>query len=308
MKNYIRTIFLLLACISNNVWAQSRPISADQKALNDNFKVTNPTDKTDISKPFGIEGYGVPDAKVEIHITPISQGGKGTQFVSVLHGKQNPYKVQNYTATVASDGSWKLPENITVKFNEGATGRRIHVFAGQSKDGLVSKKPVNREITLKDNPVFVATGGTIKTDNIKITSHVDGDQANGLIQIKGTGKPGTVFLLSLNAFASVAPKGAIYDDLRAKGLDPKNYPRKFFKNHKVTIDKNGNWEIPAFQHFGNTEWIRQLFIVTGWTVKTGPLSPKDSAFPEKSKNYIRLICNEKYRDIHMRETERERNN
>lgn len=33
MKNYIRTVFVLLAFISNNVWAQSRPISADQKAL-----------------------------------------------------------------------------------------------------------------------------------------------------------------------------------------------------------------------------------------------------------------------------------
>jgi hypothetical protein len=303
MKNYIRTVFLLLACISNNVWAQSRPISADQKALNDNFKMTYPTDKTDISKPFGIEGYGVPGAKVEIHITPISQGGKGTQFVSVLHGKQNPYKVQNYTATVASDGSWKLPENITVKFNEGATGRRIHVFAGQSKDGLVSKKPVNREIKLKDDPVFVVTGGTIKTDNIKITSHVDGDQANGLIQIKGTGKPGTVFLVSLVAWAYVTAKSGL---LTGKG--PEGYSRNYYKNHKVTVDKNGNWEIPAFQQHGNTEWIRQLFIVTGWTVKIGPLSPKDSAFPEKSKNYIRLICNEKYRDIHMRETERERNN
>ncbi|MFN0256831.1 hypothetical protein [Pedobacter ureilyticus] len=51
----------------------------------------------------------------------------------------------------------------------------------------------------------------------------------------------------------------------------------------------------AFQHFGNTEWIRQVFIVTGWTVKTGPLSPNDKAFPEKSKNYIRLIVDEKYR-------------
>lgn len=271
MKNYIHTLFLLLACISNNLWAQSRPISADQKALNDNFKMVSPTDQSDISKAFRISGYGVPGAKVEIHVTPVSRGGKGPQFVSVPHGKQNPYKVQSYTATVANDGSWKLPESITVNFNEGATERRIHVFAGQSKDALVSKKPINREIKLKDDLKIVAVekGSLLSDDKVRNDFYI---RTKKFKQGITATSPDLQVLLTndapftLGGFAAVGSKVKVevfYSGTKevytksASALGVEVYTEKKTSNIKdkklgeweINIGDKGNWSIPAIDPY-----------------------------------------------------------
>lgn len=273
MKKNVSTIIILLFLtgIAHIGRAQSRPISAEQKVLNENFKMVSPTDQSDISKPFRISGYGVPGAKVEIHITPVSRGGKGPQFVSVPHGKQNPYKVQNYTATVADDGSWKLPESITVKFNEGATERRIHVFAGQSKDGIVSKKPINREIKLKDDfkIVAVAKGSLLSDDKVRNDFSIK----TKMIKTGITAATVNPFKIStgdaaftLSGFAAVGSKvkveayysgqKVLYKKVtKVLGVpavtekETTNIKNKKLGTWEINIGNNGNWSIPSIDPY-----------------------------------------------------------
>lgn len=234
-------------------------------SINENFKLNNPGEKTDITRPFKISGYGLPGATVEVHVRPISKGGdSGPVFVA---GGVNTREPQNFTTTVDATGSWSVPKSINVSFKKNATDRRIHVIAGQSKGALKMKKPVLREIKL-DN-AFKVVSGTIKAP-LKITSHQDGDRALGPIQILGTGQPGLKITVSLYAYASVTEKKSAWEDFKdmlfSPGLNLPYTKSKFYKTHKVTIDGNGKWYIPQFQHFGYTEWIRGAFLPFAWVV------------------------------------------
>ncbi|GAB3023651.1 hypothetical protein GCM10027051_30300 [Niabella terrae] len=139
-------------------------LARKQKDLDDNFKLNAPTERQDLKKRFRISGYGVPGASIEIHITPVSKGGSGKP-VFVAAGKQSPYGVQNYRTTVGSKGSWSLPETVTVKFRDGATGRYVKIVAGQAKDGLKSRKPVRCVIKLADDKLIAVSTATLLTDD-----------------------------------------------------------------------------------------------------------------------------------------------
>ncbi|WP_018630644.1 hypothetical protein [Niabella aurantiaca] len=240
-----------------------------QKALNENFKMSSPTKNNDLSKPLRIAGYGVPGAKVEIHITPISKGGS-SKPVLVVAGRQSPYDVQNYTATVGNNGSWCLAESVTVKFREGAIQRRVHVFAGQSKDGLVSKKPVNCEIKLKDKKlkvIAVATATLLTDDRVRsdfkvqtITGDMTQSTASPLggstgyeaFTIRGSAAPKS--RIKVEAYYS-GKKEVYKKSARAVGIkvyeekETVNIKNKQLGSWDMNIGDDGRWSVPSIDPY-----------------------------------------------------------
>lgn len=274
MKSSIQLINLLfIICIFQQQMhgqSSSNKVRKDvldrHNAINENFKLLNPAEKTDISKPFKISGYGLPGATVEVQVRPISKGGdSGPVLVS---GGVNTREPQYFTATVDANGAWSLPKAVSVSFKKNATDRRIHVIAGQYKGALKMQQPLVREIKL-DNAFKVVTG-TINTP-LKITSHKDGDRAVGPIQILGTGQPGLKIQVSLYAYASVTRKKSDWEKfhnliITPSTLEKAQIKQRHYQTYHVTIDQNGKWYIPVFQHFGHTDWMKNAFIPFAWLV------------------------------------------
>lgn len=273
MNPSIQLILLFVSCtIQLQAYSQSSANKARNEvldrhnAINENFKLLNPTEKTDINQPFKISGYGLAGATVEVHVRPISKGGdSGPAFVA---GGVNTREPQHFTTTVDANGSWSLPKTVRVSFKKNATDRRIHVIAAQSKGALKMKQPVVREIKL-DN-TFQAATGTLNT-HLKITSHKDGDRALGPIQILGTGKPGLKIQVSLYAYASVTRKKSDWEKFRNMIVTPLTLEKaqikqRHYQTYTVTIDNNGKWYIPMFQHFGYTDWMKNAFLPFAWSV------------------------------------------
>ncbi|WP_090389958.1 hypothetical protein [Niabella drilacis] len=234
-----------------------------QKALNENFKMSSPAENNDLSQPLRIAGYGVPGAKVEIHITPVSKGGS-SKPVLVVAGKQSPYDVQNYTATVGSNGSWLLGEPVAVKFREGATQRRVHVFAGQSKDGLVSKRPVNREIKLEDEKLKVIAVGTVKllTDDkvrndFKVFTRTGGITASSndvpIVPVsetpfgmQGTAAPGSRVIIDVHYSGTKTEYKKVVKVAGVKTYTEKkvtNIKNKKFGSFEKPVGDDGKWHV-----------------------------------------------------------------
>ncbi len=115
---------------------------------------------------------------------------------------------------------------------------------------------------------------------LKITSHSDGANIAGAIQILGTGKPGLKIVVRLYAFASVTPKTSMWETFKTivspttpinvitgnMAKKGKQIKERFYNDYHVTIDANGKWYIPVFQSFGSPDWIRQAFIPFAWVV------------------------------------------
>jgi hypothetical protein len=169
----------------------------------------------------------------------------------------------------------------------------------------VEKKIVSPVVKpVKKAPVMVVSAPLKLAKPLKITSHHDGQDAYGGIQILGTGEPGLAITVSLYAYAEVTPKknnslwqtfknitiptetyGAIKDAINAKmGTQVKE---RGFNNYKVTIDKNGKWYIPMFMSFGSTDWMRNAFIPFAWVVVATSTDPN---YRQGNFDKIRLGC------------------
>lgn len=258
----------------------------DQKAIDENFKLVNPTEKTDISKQFRISGYGVPGAAVEIHITPISVGGE-QKFLPVPRGQQNPYEVQHYTVTINDKGSWSMSDAVKIAFKDGATQRRVHVFAAQSKKGLKMKKPVLREIKLKDELQFVVIKSGLLTDEkvkndfkvlVKSGNHITSGSIDMQVapvgtepfRMQGMGAPKSKLIIDV----SYSGTETVYKKV-AKVLGVPAYvekQEKTVKNKKLgsfekNIGEDGKWDVlpidpyvPKTGDVGTTLIMTQLVI------------------------------------------------
>lgn len=151
-------------------------------------------------------------------------------------------------------------------------------------------------------PIVVSQQMKLKKP-LKITSHSDGQDAYGAIQILGTGEPGLQITVSLYAFAEVTPKknrsawsifkaisnpaGTVdffKQEMSKKGTQVKE---RALTTHRVTIDKNGKWYIPVFQSFGSTDWMRNAFIPFAWLVSATATDPN---YREGNTARVRLGC------------------
>jgi len=248
--------------------ASSVLTAGQQKDLNENFKLNSPTVNQDLKKPFRISGYGIPGATVEINITPVSTGGSN-KAVFVTAGKQSPYKVQNYTTQVGSNGTWSLSEVVNVKFRDGATGRRVMLLVGQSKNGLVSKKPIRREIKLPDEKKFVVINPQVPTDEkIKNEFKVYTAVGDGITASTSDNISGVVGTEPFKMKGTAAPKSKLFIEVYYSGTKteytksakvwgvPVETHKKVtqIKNKKLgTFEKNigedGNWQVLAIDPY-----------------------------------------------------------
>lgn len=266
------------------------------KSLDENFALKQPTENTDIGKPFYVKGYGVPGAEVEVNISPVYSGGEVVQKDFKM-GIQNPYKTQHFKTTVDASGNWSVKMPINVKFFEGATERRIHIIAGQSKNGQTSKKPAKLEIKL-DKGIKLTTQKSTFKQPLKITNLQDGQTIPITVEnILGTGKPGTEIVVSLYAFASVKEKKSAWDifstvvspttpidlitgKMSEKGVEVKE---KHYATYNTVIDENGKWYVKGFASFGAPDWMSKAFIPFAWVIIA---KSKDPNYRED--NYIKL--------------------
>ncbi len=139
---------------------------------------------------------------------------------------------------------------------------------------------------------------------LKITSHADGQDAYGNIQILGTGEPGLEIVVSSYAYAEVTPKksNSLWQTFKNLTIPTETYAaisdafkkqagtqikEKCLHTTTVTIDKNGKWYIPAFQSFGSTDWMRNAFIPFAWLITA---VSKDPNYREGNITSVRLGC------------------
>lgn len=243
----------------------------DQKALNENFKMNSPAENQDLTKPFHIAGYGVPGAKIEIRVMPVSKPGNTGQMavISVPRGQQNPYNIQNYTTTVRDNGSWSLSTAVTVKFYNNATQKRVQIFAGQSKDGMISKNPVTREIKLTD-PIKVISVpiGLLTDDKVQAAFEAYTKNGNNISASSASTQTIPVGASSFNIQGTAAPKSKTTVEVYYSGTKEvykksgsvagiKVYTEKEvtnIKNKKLAaweyhIGEDGKWSTPAIDPY-----------------------------------------------------------
>lgn len=144
-----------------------RELAEKYKAIQENFKLTNPTVSTDISKPFRISGHGVPGATVEINVRPVSTGGGMDGKIFIPKYKKNTYEPQIFKTTVDEKGNWSLSEKVEVSFPKDAKARRVHIIAGQYKGNIKMKKPITVEIKLDNSLISVHTASSISAQKVK---------------------------------------------------------------------------------------------------------------------------------------------
>jgi hypothetical protein len=155
----------------------------------------------------------------------------------------------------------------------------------------------------KKEPVMIKTPVKL-LQPLKITSHQDGQDAYGGIQILGTGEPGLAITVSLYAYAEVTPRQgrSLWQTFKAITIPTGTYSavkdaiikkmgttvkEKGFHTYKVTIDKNGKWYIPIFMSFGSTDWGRNAFIPFAWVIIA---TSTDTDYRAGNLDKIRLGC------------------
>ena len=167
---------------------------------------------------------------------------------------------------------------------------------------LPQTTPVTKPV--KKAPIVIATKPIKLSTPLKITSHTDGQDAYGAIQILGTGEPGLAITVSLYAYAEVTPKKgrSLWETFKAVTIPTETYAavkdaitkkvgtqvkEKNLHTYKVVIDKNGKWYIPVFQSFGSTDWMRNAFIPFAWLVVASATDPN---YREGNMDRVRLGC------------------
>jgi hypothetical protein len=163
----------------------------------------------------------------------------------------------------------------------------------------VVTKPVEKK------PIVVVSKPVAVHQPLKITSHTDGQDAYGAIQILGTGEPGLEINVSCYAYAEVTPKQqgkSLWQAFKNLTIPTETYAaisgafkkqkgtevkEKNLNTYTVTIDKNGKWYIPVFQSFGSTDWMRNAFIPFAWLITA---TAKDPNYRAGNTTSVRLGC------------------
>lgn len=177
-----------------------------------------------------------------------------------------------------------------------------HLLFAQEKK-TVTDFETSKKIIKKTKPIVIMQKAKVK-QTLKITSHTDGQDAYGAVQILGTGEPGLRMQVSLYGFAEVTPKKgrSVWETFKMITLPTSTYSEikkeltqksgasikeRYFDTYKVNIDKNGKWYIPVFQSFGSVDWVRSLFIPFAWVVIA---TAEDPNYREGNYVNIRLGC------------------
>jgi len=261
--------------------------------------ISSPVSGSTINGTFVIVGTAKPNATVTLQVSPIYKTGTGKTTLVPIN-KAYQYKAQSFTVTADANGKFQSPM-VDVKFYDNAIERRIHIFSAQ-KSGMLSSKGKVIEYKVPQTLTVITAPIKIK-QQLKITSHSDGQDAYGAIQILGTGEPGLKITVSLYAFAEVTPKkdrsawslfkaavlpnytySTLKNELSSKGTQVKE---KYFNSYEVTIDQNGKWYIPQFMSFGSPDWMRNAFIPFAWLISAQSTDPN---YREGNTTKIRLGC------------------
>ena len=262
-------------------------------------------------------GKAEKNAAITMHIMPVYKVTPSSNNKPVLLNGGKLYKQQDFTIAADAAGNWQSPM-IEVKFDSKVTDRKIHVFLAQEWEGGQSKGkviafPAEQKIKMiisaplekKAEKKALMTLTAKPKRPLKITSHTDGQDAHGQIQILGTGEPGATVTIDLYAYAEVTPKKkGTWEVFKNIVLPPGTYDavneallkntagtqikERFFKTYTSVIDPNGKWYIPVFPSFGSPNWMRNAFIPFAWLVSASTI--KDPNYQDGNVVRMRLGC------------------
>lgn len=261
------TVILDSAKALGNINEHLKQRAEENKAIQENFKLLNPTTSTDISKPFRISGYGVLGATVEINVRPVSTGGDDGK-IFIPQGKKNTYAPQVFTTTVNEKGNWALPQSVEVSFNKNATARKVHIIAGQYKGAIKMKKPVALEIKMDNTPTIIGRVTSISDQKIKddfrvltrtgkdITAHSPDMQVATVgtapFKMQGTAPPNTKLIIGVYYSGTKTHYKQVTKVIGIPAVIEKtvtNIKDKKFASFNKPIGENGKWGLLAIDPY-----------------------------------------------------------
>lgn len=173
----------------------------------------------------------------------------------------------------------------------------------QTKVGTVFSEKEFTPVTTKMEPV---------KRSLKITSHTDGQDVAGVIQIMGTGEPGKTVTVNIYAYQEVTEKKKqglwgffknvvlpygtfdIINEVILRNIPTSEVKESFYKSFTAKIDSNGKWFIPVFTSFPNDlDWINKYYkkyyvFPFAWLVSASSAYDPNYEKIEKNQANVRL--------------------